>query len=76
MTVTHHPTRAALAALALTALAACASAPDTPAPQHREELEYITGSNIPRRHPAHDQLSPVSPGDVRPTSTSPPGARN
>jgi hypothetical protein len=76
MTVAHHPTRTALAALALTALAACASAPDTAAPRPREELEYITGSNIPRRHPVRDQATPTSAEDLRATGTSPAGTRN
>jgi hypothetical protein len=76
MTVARHPTFAAMAALALMALAACASAPDTAAPQRHEELEYITGSNIPRRHPARDPAAPTSPDDLRATSPSPAGARN
>ena len=72
MTPFRHPTRGVLAALALTMLAACAAGPDTEPPTKKDQPEYVTGSNIPRRDGrAANGVKTMDPADLKRAGSQP-----
>lgn len=77
----HHVILSLLAATSCLSLGACSTTPEDPNAEPREQVEYRTGSILPKKPGQKTDVIEVSPGAIagaaRPTTALPaPGGKN